>query len=231
MTHAFSNSAGRRALTGGAAALAVALSLVFAAGALGEPPRVPAAEASGHVGEVATVCGRVASAAYFASVKGGPTFLNIGRPYPDQPFTAVIWGSSRSRFEGAPERLYDGKEICVTGTIELYRGKPQIVVEEPGQIVTLTPKGGGGDLDDLERIFVKAVLASFSYEVNYGSAEWDSETQRALVTFQEDHDIEPTGEPDAATLRALAAAVPDVQADDLALIIRLLLFEIARREE
>jgi hypothetical protein len=67
------------------------------------------------------------------SLKGAPTFLNLGRPFPAQPFRVVIWGSVRHRF-GEPEKLYRGERICVTGTITQYEGKPQIVIRQPQQI-------------------------------------------------------------------------------------------------
>ena len=42
-----------------------------------------------------TVCGIVASAHYAASSKGQPTFVNLDKPYPNQIFTVLIWGSDR----------------------------------------------------------------------------------------------------------------------------------------
>jgi hypothetical protein len=72
-------------------------------------------EAPGHVGENATVCGIVASAHYAARSKSQPTFLNLGKAYPAQVFTAVIFGSDRAKF-GEPEKALQAKRICVTGT-------------------------------------------------------------------------------------------------------------------
>ncbi len=89
--------------------------------------------AKDHVGESATVCGLVASATFAARTKGQPTFLNLDNPYPEHIFTALIWGSDRPKF-GHPEDTYKGKRICVTGTIKPYRGVPEIVVTDPGQI-------------------------------------------------------------------------------------------------
>lgn len=195
------------------------------------PPRIPAAEASSHVGETAQVCGHVASAAYFGSVKGSPTFLNVDRPYPDQTFTVVIWGNARSRFAGSPEKLYDGKTICVTGLIETYRGKPQIVVTEPGQIEATAPIAGGGELTDQERVFVKTLLASLGYDTDHGTGEWDERTIEAVIAFQEGAGVPVTGEPDAQTLRALANAVPGMTDEDRTIAIRLFLFELVRRQE
>ena len=213
-------------------ALAVC-ALLFAATGVGaeDPARISAAEAAQHVGEVAEVCGRVASAAHIAAVKGQPTFLNLDRPYPDQPFNVVIWGSARSRFDAPPERAFDGEEICVTGLIETYRGKPQIVVSDPEQIVLIGPPGRGNELTETEKILVKALLASLGHETNYGSGEWDEQTVEATIAFQETEGVTPTGEPDSATLRALADAVPGIADEDRDLVIRLLLFELARRGE
>ena len=110
-----------------AVALAVLLSLVALA-----QKRLSAAEAKDHFGENATVCGEVASTQYAASSKGQPTFLSLDKPYPNQPFTIVIWGDNRSKF-GAPESGYKGKNICVSGKITVYAGLPEIVVDDPKQ--------------------------------------------------------------------------------------------------
>ena len=96
---------------------------------------VAASEAKNHVGEKATVCGEVASAHYASRSRGTPTFINLDKPYPNQIFTIVIWGSDRPKF-GNPEAAYNGKHICVTGRITLYRGAPETVVSDPSQIKT-----------------------------------------------------------------------------------------------
>jgi hypothetical protein len=94
---------------------------------------ISAAEAKNHLGENATVCGQVVSAHFAATSRGRPTFLNLDEPYPNQIFTIVIWGSDRAKF-GSPESTYKGKDICASGPIESYRGVPQIVAHEAGQI-------------------------------------------------------------------------------------------------
>ncbi|MCI0721541.1 MAG: YHYH domain-containing protein [Acidobacteria bacterium] len=92
-----------------------------------------AAEAKKHIGETATVCGKVVSARYAEGSRGSPTFLNLDKPHPDSIFTVVIWGSERDAF-GQPEEDYHAKAICVTGRIEDYKGTPQMVVASPKQI-------------------------------------------------------------------------------------------------
>lgn len=228
-----SRTRGQRVAAWLAAAVLMAPSAAWCAtaGATDQPTGIPASEAAHHVGEVVTVCGRVASAAHIGSVKGRPTFLNFERPYPDQPFSVVIWESARARFDKPPERQFDGKSVCVTGRIETYRGKPQIVVEDPDQIVVTTPASGGGELSNLEGVFVKALLASLGRDVDYGSGEWDQQAVEAVIAFQEASGLEPTGDPDASTLRALAAEVVEMGDADRTLVIRLLLFELARQQD
>ncbi len=94
---------------------------------------ISAAEARNHVGEKATVCGNVASAHYAARSRGNPTFINLDKPYPNQIFTVLIWGSDRPKF-GDPEERYGSKHICVTGTITEYRGVPEVTAYEPSQV-------------------------------------------------------------------------------------------------
>ena len=98
-----------------------------------EAATLTAPQAKDHVEETATVCDIVASATFAARIKGSPTFLNLGTPYPDQIFTAVIWGSDRPKFH-QPEVQYRGKRLCVTGRIKMFRGHPEIIVKELSQI-------------------------------------------------------------------------------------------------
>jgi hypothetical protein len=86
-----------------------------------------------HVGETATVCGTVSSAKFAPNSRSQPTFLDFDRPYPNAPFTAVIFGDDRPKF-GTPATALRGKRICVTGQIRDYRGKPEIILNEPSQL-------------------------------------------------------------------------------------------------
>ena len=61
--------------------------------------------------------------------------------YGGERFTVLIWGSDRDKF-GQPEVAYQGKRVCATGTIKLFRSKrsavdkPQMVVSQPRQLRT-----------------------------------------------------------------------------------------------
>jgi hypothetical protein len=57
-------------------------------------------EAASHVGETATVCGTIASTTYAAQDPMVPTFLDIGKPYPNQSFSAIIFGNDRPVVRG-----------------------------------------------------------------------------------------------------------------------------------
>ena len=87
-----------------------------------------------HIGERITVVGKVMSTTYATGSKGKPTFLNIGKPYPNQEFTVLIWDNNRSKFPQSPEKYYEGKTIAVAGLIVAYQGTPQIEVTSPSQI-------------------------------------------------------------------------------------------------
>ena len=102
-------------------------------------PEIAAADADDHVGELAVVCGRVVGARHVPRARGSPTFLNFERPHPRQLFTVVIWEGARARFEVPPERRFEGREACAEGRIELHRGTPQIVIEDPDRH-TLRPR-------------------------------------------------------------------------------------------
>lgn len=90
-------------------------------------------EARMHVGDEATVCGYVASTQ--ANTWGRwTTFLGLGRSFPDQGLTVVLRGVNRARFMRAPEWALRGKQICVTGRIAAYRGRPLIFVYKPADL-------------------------------------------------------------------------------------------------
>ncbi len=99
------------------------------------PDAISWRDARAHVGERVTVRGRVAGTLYAQDVDGQPTFLNLGRDYPDpERVTVVIWGKDRGRFPGPPESVYAGRTICATGMLELYEGVAELEVSASTQI-------------------------------------------------------------------------------------------------
>lgn len=96
---------------------------------------IPWNKASENIGDTATVTGTVVTTKYASSSRGQPTFLNMGKPYPNKRrFSVVIWRENRDAFSLPPERRFKGKKIAVTGVIDEYQGVPEIEVETPEQI-------------------------------------------------------------------------------------------------
>lgn len=96
---------------------------------------IPAKDAAKHIGEKATVCDKVFGGRFFESGKDQPTLLNMGDAYPNNPFTFVIYGEARKQFSYKPEEFLVNKQVCVTGEIKDYRGKPQIIVTDSSQLM------------------------------------------------------------------------------------------------
>ena len=95
---------------------------------------LPAKDAAKHVGEKATICDKVFGGRYLENASGGPTLLNMGDAYPNNPFTFVIFGEDRKKFNYKPEVFLIDKQVCVTGEIKTYKDKPQIIVSDTAQV-------------------------------------------------------------------------------------------------
>ena len=106
---------------------------ILSAASLCAADTIPSAEAKDHVGKTATVCGKVADTRYLDSSNRKPTFLNFDQKFPNHTFTAIIFGDNREKF-GKPEQQYLDKNVCVTGEIKNYNGKPQVELTDPKQI-------------------------------------------------------------------------------------------------
>jgi len=105
-------------------ALAIAVSPISA-------QTISATDAKNHVGEKATVCGKIASERTVSSSRGEPTFINLDAAYPNQVFTILIWGDDRQNVGALPT---EGSRVCATGLIQDYKGVPEIVVKNSGQL-------------------------------------------------------------------------------------------------
>lgn len=113
--------------------LAIVFFIAGACTAYGQT-KIPAGDAAKHIGEQVTVCGKVYGIKFLDKAKGEPTFLNVGAAYPNSPFTVVIFGETRKLLSDTPDKLYNGKSICVTGIVKEYKGKAEIVVSKPEEI-------------------------------------------------------------------------------------------------
>ena len=101
-----------------------AVSILLVASVHLQAQTISASDAAKHVGERVTVCGNIASEYTAYRSRGTPTFINLDKPYPNQLFTVLVWGSDRGRVGALP---HSGR-ICSTGTITEYRGAPEMVL-------------------------------------------------------------------------------------------------------
>ena len=93
---------------------------------------ISASDAAKHLNEKVTICEKVFSTKLITP--SNITFLDLGGFHPNQMLTVVIKGEDRSKFKDAPDEYFKGRNVCVTGTVIDYKGKPEIVVSDPSQI-------------------------------------------------------------------------------------------------
>lgn len=87
-------------------------------------------EAAKHVGQKVTVEGIVVE----VFNRGPNAFIDFGDHFPHQTFTGCV--PDDSELAGA-STLYglEGKKIKITGTIQLYKGKPEIKLMSKDQLI------------------------------------------------------------------------------------------------
>ena len=83
-------------------------------------------QAAAHAGEYACVSGLVSRVFWAQQSNGRPTFIDFGRS-----FTVVIWEEDRPKFP-TPEQ-WQGAVLSIWGRIEIYRGRPEIILRDPSQ--------------------------------------------------------------------------------------------------
>lgn len=93
-------------------------------------------EVKDYIGQEVTVEGTIDQVVSLNDVRGQPTYFNMGGQFPNHKFTLLLWESDKHKFT-KDGNYYEGKVIKVIGLIETYRGKPQMVISDPGQIEVL----------------------------------------------------------------------------------------------
>ncbi len=96
-----------------------------------------------HVGDSVKLMAKIYSGKYLENVERTPTFLDVGGKYPHEKLTLVIFGDVRKQFKNAPETFYEGRQEWITGKIELYKNKPQIIINSPDQIYDIVAAHAG----------------------------------------------------------------------------------------
>src|ERR1700744_986037 len=93
---------------------------------------IAAKDAAKHINEKVTICDKIWSTKLLDG--SNMTFLDMGGYHPNQLLTIVIKGEDRSKFKDKPEDAYKGRQVCITGTVIDFKGKPEIVVTDPDQL-------------------------------------------------------------------------------------------------
>jgi DNA/RNA endonuclease YhcR with UshA esterase domain len=96
--------------------------------------RIPASEAKEHVNAEAIVSGKVVELYRTDKL----VRINLDKPFPNQPFTVVIFPNKTNLFPDL-EKL-KGKSIEVTGKITEYREQPQIILLNTNQLKVIESK-------------------------------------------------------------------------------------------
>jgi len=92
---------------------------------------IDACQAGNYYGKEVIVEGKVVDT--YRSKKNN-VFLNFGKPYPNQCFSAVIFSSDLYKFGDNPEKYYNQKIVRIRGKIQEYQEKPEIILKNLSQI-------------------------------------------------------------------------------------------------
>jgi hypothetical protein len=151
-------------------------------------PCYPDRTAAAHVGEEASVTGKVIAV---ARSRAGTVYLNFGDRFPAHTFSGVILGRDQEKVGDVKQ--FEGKEIAITGKITLASDKkPQIVIRLPEQIALVSPHGALDGNDALAQTVAVAKAVPRAKEmaappppaprtIALGAA-WDSPTQTGELT-------------------------------------------------
>lgn len=97
--------------------------------------KVSAEEAAKHYQETMIVTGKVAH----VSIREKLVYINLEKNYPDSPFTCVIFARATNDFGNV--KALEGKQVEVSGKIEDYHDKPQIVLNSTNQLKVVGQTG------------------------------------------------------------------------------------------
>lgn len=105
------------------------------------PPPAPAAAVPGsragdYVGQDVTIEGRV------AAVHESPLATVVGFSPNFAGFTATILAADRDKFPSDLEARLRDRVVRVSGTVTAYRGKPEMALRDPAQLVLAPPPPG-----------------------------------------------------------------------------------------
>ena len=99
------------------------------------PAKIGTAEATNYYDQIMIVTGKVVQ----VSIRPSVTFLNLDKPYPNSPFTIVIF-HGHSSFYGDANAL-SGMSVEIEGKIRNYHNLPEISLENTNQLTAFDSNG------------------------------------------------------------------------------------------
>jgi len=95
--------------------------------------KIGAADADKYYDQVMIVTGKVAQ----VTIRPTVTFLNFDKPFPNSPFSVVIF-HGHSSFYGDANAL-KGRSVEIRGKIKNYHDKPEIALDNTNQLTVFGP--------------------------------------------------------------------------------------------
>jgi len=111
--------------------LSLLLSLTAVAFYAKSQTMILAKDVAQYVGKNVSICDSV----YSTKALDKLTLINLGGAYPKELITIVINKEDERKFPSEPASMFIGNNVCVTGVVSDFKGKKQIVVTDPKQIV------------------------------------------------------------------------------------------------
>ena len=99
------------------------------------PLKIGTADAASYYDQTMIVTGIVAQ----VTLRPNATFLNLDKPFPNSPFTVVIFPRQRQLLGDV--NVFRGKSIEIKGKIKNYQDKPEIVLDSTNQLTVFDSKG------------------------------------------------------------------------------------------
>jgi DNA/RNA endonuclease YhcR with UshA esterase domain len=87
------------------------------------------ADVKAHAGQTVTVEAAISDV---HTGRSGVTFIDVGGRFPDNDFTAVIFAGDATKFPNTS--ALDGKTVVISGPVQLYQGRPEIILKSADQL-------------------------------------------------------------------------------------------------
>jgi hypothetical protein len=108
----------------------IAVGFTFLLSQLSAQTKISIDSVSQYIGKTVTVCSQV----FGIKATDKVVLINLGAAYPASPLTIAILAKDFANFTTPPAEFYKNKKLCVTGIVELFKNKEQIVVSKPEDI-------------------------------------------------------------------------------------------------